>query len=229
MLDREPASDFSVGMAIGLLLGVAVVIGIWLTDLPQSCPAQEDFVTCVREWLGIVAGGATAVVGLFAALAVYLTIPPMRQQLEQLKRQTTYIVGDELPSLEIWPNRSGQFYRFRIINWNRRVFLITKVEWDCPSNYPAGRSLYGVSRGGEVRALSFIWRDGRVEPGIPVENYLNRSDQPPELWCHQPAEEGVAQPEYHSKATLRVTGYLVGNRHEQITLEAHVESLQPDL
>jgi len=207
-----------------------VIFEVW-NWREKACPATntEAFPVCVREWLMVIAAWLTFFGGGVAAIIVYKTLRPMRDQLSEARRQTAFIVGDERPFIEIWTHKSREVYRFRIVNWNRRILLVAKVEWICEAEYEALPVLIGVDDRGE-RQERDLEPVGDLTTWIDMAGFINRSVGPPVTLFHQKASLStwINLPDEHPPARIRVSGFLLGETREPITLEASIRSLMPE-
>ncbi|MBF2714337.1 hypothetical protein [Agrobacterium vitis] len=76
----------------------------------------------LQDWLSATSGWAGLVVAIVAAYYVY-------HQLEEQRKQTAFIIGDGIPTLEMYlAAMSGARAVFRIVNWNRRLFSIRRIK-----------------------------------------------------------------------------------------------------
>jgi hypothetical protein len=223
-------SSFLAAILICETIVFAVVFEIWKWPA-NFCPAGtvEAPAVCLREWLIVIAGWLTFFGGVVAALFVYKTIKPMRQQLSEARRQTSFIVGDNRPFIEIWTHKKREVYRFRIVNWNRRILLISKVEWICAAEYESLPVMIAVDDKG-VHQEREMEPDGSLVTWIDMDGFINRSGAPPVMLFHQKASLStwLNLPQEHPPAQIRVSGFLLGETREPIVLEASIKSLMPE-
>lgn len=177
---------------------------------------------CLRDWLFMLSGWGTVVGGGLAAYFVYQTIVKMNEQLKEARRQTSFIVGDEDPELELRANDLLDGGNFEIVNWNRRPFFVVAANWQCSRpvgtmgslevEHPEKREIELGERGTLTRRL-FIpgWKDRNAPPPeIRGRYYLVLMDD-----ADLTDREIALTP-----ATLEIIGYLSGNIRTAVKLTA---------
>lgn len=110
----------------------AGIVGAFITHiliqyfggLIETCNTNEPSTQCVREWVSALSGWVAAGGALVAAL---LTLPHLRKQAAEAKRQTDFIVGDAEPEIILQRNRSKETVTLIITNWNRRRVIIEEA------------------------------------------------------------------------------------------------------
>lgn len=109
-------------LALFLVFAAIVLIGygVLLSPPRTLCEPLDGY--CVREWIGALSGWAAAV---FAAAA----IAPLIGQLREQQRQTSFTLGDAMPTVDI-ERRADLSILVRIVNWNRRVLDCTIRVYD---------------------------------------------------------------------------------------------------
>lgn len=193
------------GVAIGLAVGILVSV---MLAKSGACARTEEFGVCAREWTSALSGWAAA----FGAL---LTLRPLWRQLAEMRRQTNYLLGDEMPVLQFLQAdsrfESGQF---RIVNWNRRPLILTEMHFyadDIPVD------VYNI--GGFKEDFRLV--EYRVVPKLRIPGYESRSGDPPstklqfsEMWdfsSNRRRPGGIAR--------IVVNGYLDTSPPRPVTLE----------
>lgn len=114
-----------------LIIAIFVFIlpSIWLVeryDFADACPANEanEVARCFREWVGALSGWA-------ATIAAALTIVFLHRQNAEQKKQTDFLLGDALPTIDVALDLDDpELLVTRIVNWNRRGLFIHELTVD---------------------------------------------------------------------------------------------------
>lgn len=139
--------------------------------------ADEAGLVCAREWISATSGYVAAV---FAAITIGFLY---RQNAEQ-KKQTQFLLGDARPTIDAILHQKSEFTAvIRVVNWNRRPILVTRVAVKVPKiNVEVQLS--------EVRLFSrehsgdFVTRqinNGTISPAIAMHGWKDRSVAPCEV------------------------------------------------
>ncbi|MBP1850540.1 hypothetical protein J2Z17_001977 [Rhizobium halophytocola] len=173
----------------------------------------------------------SALGGWAAVTTALLTLVPVFLQLREMKRQTAFIVGDELPSVEILTNNDHAVYRFRIVNWNRRAFLINQIRWtNGPQIDLEPRLRTDKVTDEELKPDKHyeIQVDGRIEGWVPLEGWENRSRRPDAkfFWRYAMQDPDMTfSPASELPVMLEVTGTLAGDVQRSVVLRAEAPTL----
>jgi hypothetical protein len=125
MFEPDPAiTRLFAGITIGIALGL--FIAVFLAPITSFCdlPGHETAAKCARDWISALSGWAAFAAGAGAAYVAYKTIGPMRGQLQEMKRQTDFAVGDADPEFVILRNKKLNNLYMRVTNYNRRNIVI---------------------------------------------------------------------------------------------------------
>lgn len=174
------------GFAAGILTVLVVVAAadVLFGASPVSWASE------LRNWLAATSGW----VGFFAAaVGAYFVFGQLAEQ----RRQTAFILGDGAATTEVYTYAmDGSRAVFRIINWNRRILTIRRVEITC-GTVLVPRPLkisYTMSPGnveplgpGERGPIEVEFKPARFDAGkstyvlqyaIAADGWLNRSASP---------------------------------------------------
>lgn len=85
---------------------------------------------CLREWIGALSGWAAAAGALIAAA---ITLPHLKRQADESRRQTDFLVGSAPPTASLFDPRETRLdtayaTRLDVVNWNRNPVLIRGIE-----------------------------------------------------------------------------------------------------
>jgi hypothetical protein len=230
-MENEPFRSFGWGMSLGMLLGAGICITgfvtsteFWTVASGTLCLPEEK--NCLREWISASSGWVAGAVALIA-------LGPVILQLRELKRQTVFAIGDERPEIEIWTNNNHSVYRFRIVNWNRRAFLIQKVKWTSEVDFQAmpellvGKELVGG--GAQFESRIPIDENGRLAQWVAIEGWENRGLPPNVKRFWQIARTDPQQlnlpPGPGARAKIEVFGVLGGGGNKPVAITAVVPTL----
>ncbi|MEJ5084145.1 hypothetical protein [Brucella pseudogrignonensis] len=186
--------------------------------LPEFCADSDSNATeCIRNWLGALSGWIGAVV---AGLALFALFAQIREQ----RRQTEFIIGDSLPTLDALQHiTDDKIVVVRIVNWNRRSLIIEKV--DAP---PTGAGIYVGYRklkiGSEKKSIKSGWVD------LAIEGWIDRT-KPPAVVEIQLTRYGFSDDREFVEATWEdvehviVEAQLIDGRHKKIVLQAELNKV----
>lgn len=197
--------------------GMGMFVAVWLLDFTlirtEWCNGSET--VCVRDWLSALSGWIAAIGALIAAV---ITVPYLKRQAKEAKRQTDFALGDSAPTFDVYAEDFLYVY-FRIVNWNRRTLLLDQIT-------SQGLSLVEVitvnlTKRGDIN-LSNIDLPDNHEPifntAIRITGFENRSAPP--FACTIKARvfnlAGIGM----TPAIFKVEGRLLGEHHEKIVLQA---------
>ena len=169
-----------------------------------------------QSWIGALSGWVAAAGALAAAL---LTLPHLKRQADEAKRQADFALGDSAPSFDVYAEDFVEVY-FRVVNWNRRTLLIDQIKFD---------GIIAV----EVRAVQISnkkemwpWELG-IEPdndpifnsAIRVPGFEDRTKPPISCTIKARAFGGYGVGLIDAKFT--VLGRLLGENHGTVELKAN--------
>jgi hypothetical protein len=81
--------------------------------------------TCsVQSWLSALSGWVAAFGALAAAI---LTLAPLREQVQEARRQSDFLVGDAAPEFVLLRNRKTDTIKLLVTNWNRRTVMVVDI------------------------------------------------------------------------------------------------------
>ncbi|MBP2548030.1 hypothetical protein J2858_000923 [Neorhizobium galegae] len=230
-MKNELFRSFGWGMSLGMLVGAGICItglviatDFWTMASATLCSTEEK--NCLRDWISASSGWVAGVVTLIA-------LGPVILQLRELKRQTMFSIGDERPEIEIWTNNNYGVYRFRIVNWNRRAFIIQKVKWTSEVDFQAMPELLVGKEivGGDAQAESHIPidQDGRLAQWVAIDGWENRGLPPNVKRFWQIARTDPQQlnlpPGSNTRAKIEVSGVLGGGHNKPVAITAEVPTL----
>ena len=171
-------SRFYIPVLSFLVLACVVLLTRYVSGLPDGiqayvCKAED---CTVQEWLSATAGW----VG-FAAAAVGAYI--VFGQLEEQKKQTAFMLGDALPSIELYRTATKtRVARFDVTNWNRRRISIVGLKVSC-AGYEIAQPSHVTFKHPEIerkRVVKFtIDEKHRLQYATFLGGWLNRGSPPP--------------------------------------------------
>ena len=205
---------YSAIAVVTMIIGMAT---LWPFEHARYCGADETTGQCAREWLGVIIGAATVFGGVIAAWVVFKTIGPLQEQLAEMRRQTSFMLGNESPVVEFRPITTGRA-QLRLVNWNARAFTWRQVRfWP---NFEAGGAVI-VTLGEHSHQID---TDGIIHPCIVLEGWENRSGRPPvvslELAIGSDAQVQLTAAMRDTPVTVVVVGELSGEARGQRRLSA---------
>lgn len=124
---------------------------------------------CLRDWIGALSGWA-------AAVAAALTIFALYDQLREQRKQTSFMLGDALPTISAsHPQDRFEDVALRVVNWHRcaaDILRVRIVESPPPirialTEIRLPRGLIGVDMGPEIQSI------------IRLGGWEHRADAPP--------------------------------------------------
>lgn len=168
-----------------------------------------------QGWIGALSGWIAAI-GAFGAAA--LTLPHLKRQADEAKRQADFALGDSAPTFDVYAEDFVEVY-FRVVNWNRRTLLIDKV-----------RSEGAISV--EIRSIQLTnkreewpWEYGVEEEGDPifksairVPGFEDRNKAPYNCTIKARVFGGYGVSFLDAQFTL--LGRLIGESHGNVELRA---------
>lgn len=219
-------------MGLGILVDIVFGPGLveHLLDSPGSqiaghfCEPDEN--DCFRQWVSALSGWVGGLVAFVALWPIYL-------QLREMKRQTNFTVGDDLPTVEIWTNNNSAVYRFRVVNWNRRAFLIYEVRWIKAPKFEAEQSLRvdreTADREGVTERVCEVDNRGVLAAWAVVEGWEDRG-RPPDakrFWrlATKDPTTVVFADGTNMAAEVEIVGELAGETRRRIRIRAKAPTL----
>jgi hypothetical protein len=201
-------------IAVGTFIAIAVTDVATLKS--QACDVRP---ACLRDWIGALSGWVAAIGAL---LAVAWTLPHLKQQADEARRQSDYLLGDALPTMDAVEHlKDSEQLVVRVDNWNRRSILIRKVDI-------LGMNVSVAVFEVEVDGAKFNTDISAVlYPPVPVRGWLDRSAEPHFATIRVVASKtgdpkGKLLSEWDAKAQIAVTLQLIGPRHREITVYGDV-------
>ncbi|WP_144223445.1 hypothetical protein [Mesorhizobium amorphae] len=168
----------------------------------------------ILGWFGALSGWAAAAGALYAT---WKTLPELRMQVAEAKRQSDFMVGDAAPEFIVQRNRVHRRILLIVRNWNRRRVLIDNIKLSASNNV----QLAGVEPFGEDNLSQWLdeGKSGTVRYG--VNGWLDRQKQPPERKLQLRLLVGGVMNDdpavIASSMTLTVAYRIVGQEHEERT------------
>jgi hypothetical protein len=201
-------------IAVGTFIAIAVTDVATLKS--RACDARP---ACLRDWIGALSGWVAAIGALLAAA---WTLPHLKQQADEARRQSDYLLGDALPTMDAVEHlKDSEQLVVRVDNWNRRSILLRKVDI-------LGMNVRVAVFEVEVDGAKFNTDISAVlHPPVPVQGWLDRSAEPHFATIRVVASKagdpkGKLLPEWDAKAQIAVTLQLIGPRHREITVYGDV-------
>lgn len=160
-------------MALPILIaGIAFAYVSPALDHGFFCKGESS---CFREWVGTL---STLLAMVAAAIAAYFVYG----QLDEQRRQTAFLLGDGLPTLESvrtgGKSTSGQVL---LLNWNRRTLLIKRVEIrsSLPTPKPTKMRFTEFREDKMQNEIVDIGPDGALVPSsMRIPGYIDRTSGP---------------------------------------------------
>ncbi|MCB8835954.1 hypothetical protein [Aurantimonas sp. VKM B-3413] len=197
--------------AAAAAFGGFMAVLITRTAFEQSawCITTDDH--CLREWFAASSGWAAAAGALLAA---GLTLPALRQQANEARRQADFTLGDASPTVDVLTvPKDNLSADIRIVNWNRRPMEIWAV------------GCYGPNWVGEP-----VWVEQEGERGAfgdmvacRVPGWEDRSERPPSATIR--LEVSLRDRREQVAAGILIIGELIGERRIPIELKAEAPDL----
>ena len=160
---------------------------------------------CLREWVGALSGWAAAVAAGITILALY-------DQLREQRKQTDFVLGEALPTFDAYSEGFVDVY-LRVVNWNRRTFLIDKIVCDDAKAI----SVYKVKLEHRAEAEALASDSAVFYPPIRVAAFDDRSKAP--AICRleiQVFGDDTSPPVMN----FAIYGRLLGEKHSKLVLTA---------
>lgn len=160
----------------------------------------------------------TLIAGILAILAAAVSVTAVRDQIKEQRKQTTFLVGDAPPTVDILAEDFTQAY-IQIVNWNRRAFLIDKI---VPEE---GITLFASLDEIEIDNVKYTIPDGWDGDFKTAQRVPGRIDQnlAPKLARFKVRvffTDGEGADPRRQLITVNVYGRLVGEEHKTLTLPA---------
>ncbi|WP_172730187.1 hypothetical protein [Neorhizobium tomejilense] len=197
----KPAVLLGVGFAVGVLAAGLVVL-VWQAPMGPWCePGERE---CFREWLSATSGWAGLIIAIIGANFVY-------HQLAEQRKQTSFIIGDGLPTLEMYlASMNGRRAIFRLVNWNRRMFSVRRIKVEAAKfTVPAPVSLLfhdPDSDNVKEKLLTAVRPNGFLKEVHAANGWINRQAAPSVLdfEIHFSAEEDFTTGLLHATTAHKV-------------------------
>jgi hypothetical protein len=164
-----------------------------------------------REWISATSGWA-------GALAAAVTLFALYRQISEQKKQTDFVLGDALPTMDVLEHRKdGQVLVVKIRNWNRRSLIINDIT-TVDSSYRVGVlemkiNDISVKTNLDPKDLRLHPIEGNVNPNAPpvtASIELSAATIP----------EDVLVTDWSSIGEIEADIIVVGDRHTSIRLQA---------
>ncbi|GAA2867260.1 hypothetical protein GGQ99_001316 [Aminobacter niigataensis] len=190
---------------------IAIVVSDVATLKSAACDARP---ACLRDWVGALSGWVAA---LGAFLAAIITLPELKRQASEARRQTDFAVGDAEPDFVLQRNVPKKRLALEVTNLNRRAILIESWEPDGGSDF----SIYNIEPfvGGVAPSIA---KRHRYRPRIPnyrIAGWQVRSDASPKRkFAVVLSKDGkiVDDPAaFRDRISLRIRFRIVGQKHER--------------
>ncbi|MEN5278173.1 hypothetical protein ABE527_14630 [Brucella sp. TWI432] len=203
---------------------VIALVGVCFLMLSRTfssfglCSTSDgDTTECIRSWIGALSGWIGAAV---AGLALFGLFAQIREQ----RRQTEFVIGDSLPTLDALQHiTDDKIVVVRIVNWNRRSLIIKKI--DAP---PTGAGIYlgykQLKIGSEKQSMKSGWVD------FAIEGWIDRT-KPPAVVEIQLNRYGFSDDREYIETTWEdvenviVEAQLIDGRHKKIVLRAELNKV----
>ncbi|MBE1208133.1 hypothetical protein [Aminobacter carboxidus] len=203
------------------LVGLLLLYGYlnYHLDYDDVCHAGEGSLSCFREW-------ASTIVGTLAVLFGGATLIYLYRQNEEQKKQTSFVLGDDDPSLDVIEHlKEKDTLVIRIVNWNRRAVFVREIVVSTkskPANMEDQVAFFSAeNEKGEIESNSLPlqikgWEDRQQRPGFArIDLLLLRQKAGTEAgWM---ADKAVPFP---PDAVVTVTVQMLGNVHRIFEIEA---------
>ncbi|MBZ9746743.1 hypothetical protein LB516_15930 [Mesorhizobium sp. CO1-1-7] len=156
------------------------------------CISGEEH--CVREWISATSGWA-------AALAAAVAIGPLLGQLREQRRQTSFVLGDAEPTVDI-ERRAYLSLRIRLVNWNRRALYLRPLQFKMAGKSYNPRS---ILRSNENQSYTSVG-----DYGFTIAGWEDRSSAPPFSELAIELEEDGKIGDFNQPILVEVVGQLIG-------------------
>lgn len=206
-----------------IAVATVVVYALWPNWL-NYCPAEEQakLAHCSREWVSALSGWA-------AAAAAAITIIFLYRQNEEQKRQTQFLLGDALPTVDAIQHIKRRIHVVvRVVNWNRRPIIVRTLKilperhalevphaeiWDrdVPTNRLSPRILVGKN----------------IEPAIAMHGWKDRSKAPCEIRLDIAADVASSMISW-TGSEIVIEVILAGEERQQLTLRCPIADAMRD-
>ncbi len=158
------------------LIALPVFLSIILFNYFWPVPPGDWFCKsgdpCVQQWVG-------ALSGWIAAAIAIPTLLTLKNQLKEQRRQTEFLVGDSLPTAvatDLTANHLSAL-NLHITNWNRRRFVIDRIECDDGFQIVLQEAMSDGKR--DLLTAFMDQEEGQsIEPRIHLGGWEDRSKPP---------------------------------------------------
>lgn len=202
------------GACLGTFTAIMIVMVTVDSVSGEWCEAGEGGLECFRTWFGAFSGWVAA---LGALAAAYLTMPYLKRQAEHAGRQTDFLIGDAKPTIDADLVGFAEV-ELRILNWNRRSFVIESVSCDRPQSI----DLKEFRPSADDDFVQHLYGN-HLDYELKVRGYEDRSRPPHSgtflLRSFAPRNGKGVQ---YVNTTFRVKGRLLGDVAEPVDLTARL-------
>jgi len=199
-----------------VLLGGAALGGFAFLAISDFAIVRADWCVageadCLREWIGALSGWA-------AAIAAGATITFLAGQMREARRQTAFVVGDALPTVELEESDEGfSVVDVVITNWNRRSIEVEDITAE-------GQTVFG-SIEFQDPMLQVLQTVNPETEGVhfTIPGWLDRTKPPPRVRVSIQMfakKDGPIEGTLNVPVGARVKLKIIGARHERVELIA---------
>ena len=149
---------------------------------------------CVREWVSATSGWA-------AALAAVVAIVPLLGQLREQRRQTSFVLGDAAPTVDI-KRRAPLSLLVRIVNWNRRPLSVRPIQITIAGEPYAIRSILSESENQKPTNVGNY--------GFAIGGWEDRASRPSFSELAIEIEDGPKVSDFNQPMVVEIVGELIG-------------------
>jgi hypothetical protein len=201
--------DGDVGWLVAyLLLGGFFIFAVLHFPFVRDIACEPKETSCFREW-------ASALSGWFGAVAAFATIIFIIRQIDEQKRQTDFVLGDALPTMDVTIDLDDERQKVvRIVNWNRRGILVRSVK----TNFDANLGIVKIKHNGsEIPLPKLRWP-------MTVYGWEDRIKRGPEILQLKifVIEDEEVSTQWPSDAEVTVIIQIFGDKHQIKELTAAV-------
>lgn len=107
--------------------GMGMFVALWLLDFAiiRASWFHDSSAVTAKDWISALSGWAAAIGAIIAAI---MTITKLREQINEQKKQTDFLVGDAMPTIDcIQDIKDPEQIVLRVVNWNRRTIMISAI------------------------------------------------------------------------------------------------------
>ncbi|MBX8812750.1 hypothetical protein HBA91_08935 [Ochrobactrum sp. MR34] len=190
----------------------------------EACKANEPNTHCTREWVSALSGWIAAIGAIFAAL---ITLPHLRQQAAEAKRQADFVLGDAYPTLTVAISKTmDNRITLRIVNWNKHPIFIRSIR----SLREKDKTAIAEIRLENVTYPQEKWSDKQgwaIERPIFINGWENRNNPPHfieiDLWAIQ--DNSIVQSRYFD-GNVGVDVILTGDNYREFLLHGSIKTIK---